>query len=36
LTIDESKKNWEKEMQAINERIVEIGNVNGITKEQYL
>ena len=35
MTIDQSKENWDKEMQAINNRIFDIANQNGITKEQY-
>ena len=35
ITIDQSKENWDKEMQAINNRIFDIANQNGITKEQY-
>jgi cell division protein FtsL len=35
MTIDQSKENWDKDMQAINNRIFDIANQNGITKEQY-
>ena len=33
MTIDQSKENWEKEMQEINNKIFDIANQNGITRE---